>query len=88
MLAKFPPSYTVQKGDSLWAITGMDTIYGNSIYWPIVYDANDQSIADPDLIYPGQELSIPRDIEIEEMEAALFILWMELSDEADALEEE
>jgi nucleoid-associated protein YgaU len=87
-LAKFPPSYTVQKGDSLWRITGMDTIYGNSIYWPIVYDANDQSIADPDLIYPGQELSIPRDMAADEMEAELYKLWRDLSAAGYAPEEE
>jgi hypothetical protein len=87
MLRRFPPVYTVQKGDSLWKISGMQKIYDNSIFWPIVYDANSGQINDPDLIYPGQEFSIPRGKEVEEMEVMLFELWRELSAEADALEE-
>jgi nucleoid-associated protein YgaU len=87
MLRRFPPVYTVQRGDSLWKISGMQKIYDNSIFWPIVYDANDAQIDDPDLIYPGQEFSIPRGKSVEEMEVMLLELWVTLSAEADALEE-
>lgn len=87
LMRRFPPVYTVQKGDSLWKISGMQTIYDNAIFWPIVYDANDAQINDPDLIYPGQEFSIPRGKAVEEMEALLIELWLELSVAADALEE-
>lgn len=74
-LKKHPPVYTVQRGDSLWRITGMEMIYGNPVYWPIVYDANGNLIQDPDLIYPGQELQIPRGMSDEDMKTKLYELW-------------
>jgi len=74
-LKKYPPVYTVQRGDSLWRITGMAKIYGNPVYWPIVYDANGNLIQDPNLIYPGQELQIPRGMSEQDMETKLHQLW-------------
>ena len=74
---RFPPVYTVERGDSLWRITGMETIYGHPKFWPIVHDANSGQIADPDLIFPGQELSIPRDMSQTEMEKKLGVLWLQ-----------
>jgi nucleoid-associated protein YgaU len=76
LLRRFPPAYTVERGDSLWKITGMERIYGHPKYWPIVHDANSGQIADPDLIYPGQELTIPRDITVVEMDQKLGVLWL------------
>jgi nucleoid-associated protein YgaU len=78
-LKKYPPIYTVEKGDFLWRIAGMESIYGNSVYWPVVYDANGDLISDPDLIFPGQELSIPRDMSDEEMDEKLRMLWRKYS---------
>jgi len=74
-----PPTYTVLKGDSLWNITGMEKIYKDSIYWPIIHDANGGLIADPDLIYPGQELTIPRGMKCCELDAKLHELWSQLA---------
>lgn len=71
----FPPTYVVKKGDYLWRISGMDRIYKNPIYWPIIHDANSGKIADPDLIYPGQELTIPRDLSEQQMSNKLYRLW-------------
>jgi len=71
----FPPTYVVQKGDYLWRISGMNTIYKNPIFWPIIHDANSGKIADPDLIYPGQELTIPRDLSEQQMSNKLYRLW-------------
>ena len=51
-------SYTVAKGDSLWAISGKSEIYGDPYRWPLIYKANSGKIKDADLIYPGQDLSI------------------------------
>ena len=82
-LRRFPPVYTVQEGDSLWRITGMEKIYGNPIYWPIVYEANDDRIADPDLIYPGQEFVIPRDVTVAEMDSRMGVLWARYSVESE-----
>jgi nucleoid-associated protein YgaU len=55
-----PNSYRVQPGDSLSSISGQDQIYGNWQMWPLIYDANRTQINDPDLIFPQQNLGIPR----------------------------
>jgi uncharacterized protein YidB (DUF937 family) len=56
-----PPAeetYTVVKGDSLSKIA--KRVYGNANSWRRIYDANRQVIGDnPDLIKPGQKLTIP-----------------------------
>ena len=48
-------------GDCLWKIAGFTWIYNDPLQWPKIYKANKDKIKDPDLIYPGQILSIPRD---------------------------
>ena len=67
-LREKPPVYTVQEGDCLWCISEMGKIYGNPILWPVIFENNKGKISDPDLIYPGQEFRIPRDIPETEME--------------------
>lgn len=52
-----PRSYTVVAGDSLSKIA--KKLYGDAKKWRRIYDANRDSIADPDLIHPGQKLKIP-----------------------------
>lgn len=54
-------SVTVSKGDTLWGIAGMSMVYGNPYEWPLIYKANANKIHDPDLIYPGENLSINQD---------------------------
>lgn len=49
--------HTVVKGDTLSDIA--NTYYGNSIKYPLIYDANKPMLTDPDKIYPGQVLRIP-----------------------------
>src|SRR5512134_250350 len=49
--------YTIQKGDTLSAIAQRE--YGNAREWRAIYDANRDTIQDPDKIYPGQKISIP-----------------------------
>jgi nucleoid-associated protein YgaU len=56
-----PTSHVVKKGECLWYIAGYEQIYGNPLKWPLIYKANKDKIKDPDLIYPGQVLVIPRD---------------------------
>jgi len=70
-----PPTYVVQKGDYLWRISGMDKIYHNPIFWPIIFDANSGKISNPDLIYPNQEFTIPRDMSDQQMMDRLYRLW-------------
>lgn len=51
-------TYTVQKGDSLSKIA--KALYGNAKKWTVIYEANKDSIKNPDLIYPGQVFRIPQ----------------------------
>lgn len=55
--------YTVQSGDSLWAIS--ERFYGNGNEWHRIYEANRGQIKDPDVIQPGWELNIPRQADVE-----------------------
>lgn len=48
---------TVQKGDTLWAISRQR--YGDGVLYVKVFEANRSSIRDPHLIYPGQIFTIP-----------------------------
>lgn len=53
-----PTTYVVVKGDSLSKIAARE--YGDANKWRTIYEANKDLISDPDLIYPGQQLKIPR----------------------------
>lgn len=53
-------THTVVKGECLWYIAGYEHVYGDPTKWPLIYRANRDKIKDPDLIYPGQVLKIPR----------------------------
>ena len=53
-------SHVVRRGESLWAISKASDVYGSGAKWRSLYEANRARIRDPNLIYPGQELSIPR----------------------------
>ena len=50
--------YTIQKGDSLTKIAKQ--YYGNAMDYPKLFEANREVIKDPDLIYPGQIIRIPK----------------------------
>lgn len=50
-------TYTVKKGDSLSKIAKRE--YGDAQQWRRIFEANRDSIKDPDLIYPGQVFRIP-----------------------------
>lgn len=56
----FADRHTVRRGECLWWIAQYRDLYDDPFQWPIIYDANRNQIEDPDLIYPGQILSIPR----------------------------
>lgn len=50
-------TYTVKSGDSLSKIARH--LYGDANSWHRIYDANRDKIKNPDLIHPGQVLTIP-----------------------------
>ena len=50
-------TYTVKKGDCLWNIA--KKYYGNGSYYTKIYNANKDKIKNPNLIYPGQVLTLP-----------------------------
>lgn len=51
-------TYTVVKGDSLSKIAKRE--YGDAQKWHLIFEANRDKIQNPDLIHPGQVLTIPR----------------------------
>jgi nucleoid-associated protein YgaU len=50
--------YQVKRNDTLSAIA--QTFYGNAEKWPAIFAANLEKLEDPDRIYIGQSLRIPR----------------------------
>ncbi len=54
-----PPAqfHTVESGDTLGKIA--KNYYGNAMKYPVIFEANQPMLKDPDLIYPGQVLRIP-----------------------------
>jgi len=51
--------YVIQSGDSLSAIA--KRAYGDASAYPRIFEANREVIKDPDQIYPGQKIRIPKD---------------------------
>lgn len=56
--------YTVgtwrENRDCLWNIAKKPEIYNDPFAWPKIWRANTDQIRNPDLIYPGQQLTIPK----------------------------
>ena len=50
-------TYTVVAGDTLSKIAKHE--YGDASKWHQIYEANKDTIKNPDLIYPGQTFKIP-----------------------------
>jgi hypothetical protein len=49
---------SIVKGDNLWNIARAH--YGEGWQYTVIFNANKNQIRDPDLIYPGQNLSLPK----------------------------
>ncbi|MEM7684880.1 MAG: peptidoglycan-binding protein LysM [Pseudomonadota bacterium] len=54
---KEPVFHTVEKGDTLWAISSKHL--GNGAHYEKIFEANKPMLSHPDKIYPGQVLRIP-----------------------------
>lgn len=54
--------YIVKEGDWLSKLAEYREVYGHGNYalWPKIYNANGDLIKNPNLIYPGWKLKIPR----------------------------
>jgi nucleoid-associated protein YgaU len=50
--------YTIVSGDSLSKIA--KRFYGDAMKYPVLFEANREIIKNPDLIYPGQVLRVPK----------------------------
>lgn len=50
--------YTIKSGDTLSAIA--KKYYGNAMAYKKIFEANREIIKDPDKIYPGQKIFIPK----------------------------
>jgi nucleoid-associated protein YgaU len=54
-----PGTITVQPGNNLWTLARVH--YGAGVLYTQIYTANSELIRDPNLIYPGQILTLPDD---------------------------
>ena len=50
--------YVIESGDTLWAIAAK--FLGNGSKYPEIFEANREVIENPDLIFPGQKIRIPK----------------------------
>jgi nucleoid-associated protein YgaU len=57
----WPSSWTVRQDEYLGRIAGYWEVYDDATQWTRIYEANKDQISDPDMIWPGWELTIPRD---------------------------
>ena len=56
--AGFAYEHEVKLGDSLWDIATQ--VYGDGKLWPLLWAANREAIDNPNLIFPGMRLMLPR----------------------------
>jgi hypothetical protein len=60
----------VKDGDKLQIIAARKEIYNDLYQWPLIYKANRDQIRDPQILFVGQQLVIPRNVTIEEVREA------------------
>ena len=58
---KLVTKYKVKRGQTLGDISALPEVYGTTKKWKKIYEANKDKIENPDKIYAGQVLVIPRD---------------------------
>lgn len=75
-------TYEVQSGDTLSGIA--QQFYGSYSDWQWLYQANTSTIADPNLIYPGQVLEVPNGASGSASQSSASDSWSGSSDTSDA----
>jgi nucleoid-associated protein YgaU len=70
-LKAHPLNWVVSKGECLWKISEYEKIYSDPFQWPVIYKANKFQLKDPDLIFPGQSLVIPRNVPQDQIDEAI-----------------
>lgn len=70
-VAQKPRDYTVQRGDTLSAIAARESVYGNSLLWPLLWAANRAAIPDPHRLRAGQTLKIRPSPTVDEVVQAI-----------------
>lgn len=55
-----PNEHLVVRGEFLSKIAGYSNVFGSSFKWQKLYEANKDVVADPNVIFPYQVLSVPR----------------------------
>ena len=63
-------TYNVGEGETLWTISAQPQVYNEGLLWPLLYQANRDQIKDPRQIFPGQTLSVRRDMTEKDLEDA------------------
>ncbi len=58
LAAHAPDNYTVQRGDTLWALSGV--FLKSTWRWPELWGMNREDVKNPHLIYPGQKLYLEK----------------------------
>lgn len=58
--ADAPVFHEVKKGENLWKIAEAHYGGGNGAKYTVIFEANKPMLSDPDKIYPGQNLRIPK----------------------------
>ena len=69
--AKAPRPYTVQRGDTLSAIAARESVYGNSLLWPLLWAANRSTLPDPNRLRAGTTLQIRPSPTVDEVVEAI-----------------
>lgn len=65
-----PDAYTAMEGDTLRKIAGRPEIYGDPNLWPLIQEANAETVGSGMAISPGTQLRIPRDSSSEQLDEA------------------
>lgn len=64
---RYPSFYTVKEGETLEEIADLPYIYNDRYQWPIIYKFNRNQVRDPNKLYKGQILKIPRNVSLNEI---------------------